>query len=106
MALTLLLRQRKHKSIFRITKAGSSISGNTFVGEEGLSEYIVGGTGAPADAPISINVNVQQARFSSSAAPSIPAEYRNDSVLNPNSLSRFKLGVILSLYYNKTSFYV
>jgi hypothetical protein len=89
---------RNTRAYLELQKAGSSISGNKFVGEEGLSEYIVGGTGAPTDAPISININVQQARVISSTAPSIPAEYRNNSVLNPDSLSRFRSWELYYLY--------
>ena len=89
---------RNTRAYLELQKAGSSISGNKFVGEEGLSEYIVGGTGAPTDAPISININVQQARVISSIAPSIPAEYRNNSVLNPDSLSRFRSWELYYLY--------
>ena len=68
--------------------SGNLITGNIYVGEDGLSEYIVGGTGAGENAPISINTNVLQ-RFENTT-PDIPEPYRSDSSLNPNGLTKFR----------------
>ena len=65
-----------------------------YVGDDGLSTYIVGGEGASNNPPITINTDLRLADGSNVFSgnddiPFIPEPYRSNASLNPNGLTRF-----------------
>jgi hypothetical protein len=72
----------------------TSYEGNTLVGDDGLSTYIVGGEGASSSPSITLNTDLMLAESlptvdGNRSIPSIPEPYRSDASLNPNSRTQF-----------------